>query len=387
MSFVTEPNDLEAERALAFFDLEMADLAIGVDLVRSLVLADDTGREVVVTDDDAGTVFPRLAFHRMLPQLAAAVAAGRVIIGHGLRTDLDRMLVSLAVQDLKLEQLLVRTGEVLRDVNVEFRVLKGLATSRLDHHGSERRTTVDVDLLVPPPELARAIKAFVDAGFERRYEIESLMDKGETLVDTTGWCVDLHTRLHSPARSLPDDFWALSERFEVNGISFDAMCRGARLGHAASHLALSWPSARRFSSLLDLVVLADLATAEDRWIAERMLRDTGVSDIVNRVTRRAACVVGRSDLVLGASGSHHLLDLLLRRAYDRSDDHLVAMKAATIYGMPARERLDVLENWVHPSAEYLARGGYSSRRDRVRKVVRRVGGSRGQGRQSELDRD
>jgi hypothetical protein len=196
------------------------------------------------------------------------------------------------------------------------------------------------------------------------------MDKGASWKAPSGVSLDLHTRLHTAGRALPESWWERTDTFIVAGCSFRALERGGRMAHAASHYALSYPNHRILSSLLDLVTISRLATDADRARAEQFLAELGVSDIVLRITRRAAVLVGDECVTLGRPGSRPL-DLALRKAYDRSDLDKVAVKLAKTFGMPRADKRRVVRNWIAPSADYLALGGYRSRWDRVAQVARR----------------
>jgi hypothetical protein len=49
----------------------------------------------------------------------------------------------------------------------------------------------------------------------------------------------------------------------------------------------------------------------------------------------------------------------------------MAIKLAKTYGMPWREKFGAIRGLVAPSDEFLAKGGYSSRTDRLVTLIRR----------------
>ena len=364
---------LSPSDALAFFDPFLAGADVAVDVIRALLNPGRNDAPVEIPRDSWQLVLDRVDFHRLFPQLASAGRDGRIVMNQSMSEGLDRVMSELTLKVLKLEQLLVVVGDEFQREGLEFLVLKGLATSHIDHVSPQERIAVDLDVLVRPGQLDTATEILESAGFGRPYELESLMDKGRAMRDSLGRHVDLHVRPHAPGKALGETWWNSTETFDLAGRKFKALPRGGRLGHAASHLALSWPSSRRFSSLLDMAVILEQSDDDDRDVAERFLDDVGVSDIVMRVTHLAATMLDRQDLVLGRP-SRWPHDRLLRRAYDRPDDDTIAMKLATIVGMPWGERDDVARNWIRPSQEYLRRGGYRSRTDRAVKVLRRAGG-------------
>jgi hypothetical protein len=266
--------------------------------------------------------------------------------------------------------MLLEVGDLFDRSGIMFLVLKGVATGRLDHPRPERRQAADVDVLVRIDDFDRAARVLAEARWVRPDAVSTLMDKGESWKAPNGVSLDLHTRPHTAGRALGEAWWERSDSFFVAGRPFRALERGGRLAHAASHYALSFPNHRILSSLLDLVTIGRLASAAERARAEEFLAEVGVSDLVHRITRRVAVLVGDERIVLGRPGSRPL-DLALRKAYDRSDLDKVALKLAKTFGMPRPDKARVVRNWVAPSADFLAMGGYSSRWDRVLQVVRR----------------
>jgi hypothetical protein len=325
---------------------------------------------VCLEPEDEQALPALLAYHRLLPQLIAAVAHGQLTGSDKFEAAVAQLPARLAVEGLRLEHLLLDVGERFDSAGVEFLVLKGVATSRLDHAGPELRQAADVDVLVHLDDFDRAGRALVEADFVRPDATATLMDKGGSWTAPSGLSIDLHTRPHTAGRALGNSWWDRADTFSVAGRSFRALERGGRLAHAASHYALSFPNHRILSSLLDLVTISRLATDIDRARAEQFLAELGVSDIVHRITRRAAVLVGRESVVLGRTSSR-ALDLALRKAYDRSDLDKVALKLAKTFGMPRTDKLRVVRNWIAPSEDFLTMGGYTSRWDRVLQVTRR----------------
>jgi hypothetical protein len=362
---------LTPEAALEFLDPGLPPGPAVVDLVRLLVAGDAPSHPIIVGEAGVGAeLVARLSYHRLLPQLIAGIAHGHVVAEGGVSDEMAPVETRLAVDGLRLELMLLEVGELLERADVEFLVLKGVATGRLDHAVTGLRQAADVDLLVRPYDFERAGLALTAAGFVRPAAEATLMDKGASWKAPNGVSLDLHTRPHTAGRALRASWWERSEIFNVAGRPFRALERGGRMAHAASHYALSYPNHRILSSLLDLVTISRLAVDADRARAQQFLAEVGVSDIALRITRRAAVLVGDESLVLGRRGSRPL-DLALRKAYDRSDLDKVALKLAKTFGMPGADKRRVVRNWIAPSADYLALGGYRSRWDRLAQVARR----------------
>lgn len=356
--------------ALRFFDPWLAEKPYGPDVVACLLVGTPPATEVHIPDGDLRVLIERVRYHRLEPQFIEAARQGWLGFDGDQQASIAQRSIKLALFGLELERLLITAGSILDSVGVDFLVLKGMATRQLDHSSGTMRQAVDVDLLVRETAYETAGDALLEAGFSPPSEATTLMDKGGAWRLPNGLSVDLHTRPHTAGRNAGQHWWATAEEFEVAGNPFRAFSRGGRLGHAASHLALSFPNHRVLSSLGDLYRIVDNATDGDRDEAERFLAELGVSDLVARITARSAAIVGDDRVVIGEAGNR-TLDRILRRAYDRPDLDKVALKLAKAYGMPWSGRRRVVKNWLFPSESYLEAGGYRSRLDRVSSVAAR----------------
>lgn len=72
------------------------------------------------------------------------------------------------VRVLSLERELISVVDLLAASAVETRVLKGTAVARLDYQEPALRSFIDVDILVHPADIDRAVHVLVTAGFVRR---------------------------------------------------------------------------------------------------------------------------------------------------------------------------------------------------------------------------
>lgn len=357
-----------ATRALEFLDPVLAGLSQGVDLVRVLLDPAYQTEPVQLESAEGSRAVQRIVNHHLQPQLAVAVQEGRVVVSDAMRHTIESLAMDFAMRTLTLEQLAVEVHEILSSVDVEFLVLKGVATGRLDHGDPVSRRTSDFDILVRPDTFDRCVAALSDAGFALRSDPD-LLDKGEAWESSAG-VVDLHTRPHTAGRSLDEYWWATSQPLKIAGREFRALSRAGRMAHAASHYSVSYPNHRIMTSLLDLLVISRGADDADRAGAERFLAGLGVSDLTARITTRAAVLIGDERVLLGQVGSGPL-NLMLRRAYDRPDLDLAAIKVAKTFGMPWHEKVTAIRRLVAPTHDYLVKGGYSSRTDRWVTLVRR----------------
>lgn len=367
-SEVDVSEGISSGEALAFLDPVLAEVSRGVDLVRVLLDGQQETDPIVLTGAEESAVASRLIYHRLHPQLAEAVGDGRIVLSDEMRASVEESVLGLAVRSLGLERFAVELAAILSSAGVEFLVLKGMATRYLDYADPLLRQTSDVDILVRPQRFETALAALAGSGFVRRKALD-LLDKGEAWESPAG-VVDVHTRPHAAGRFLGGHWWETSEVFLVAGHELRALARGGRLAHAASHYSVAYPNHRFLSSLLDLLVISRSSDDGDRAEAERFLREVGVSDITARITSRAAVLAGEPGVSLGREG-HRPLDVMLRRAYDRSDLDLAMIKLAKTFGMPWNEKGRAIRGLLFPTEEFLAEGGYRSRTDRLVALVQR----------------
>ena len=268
--------------------------------------------------------------------------------------------------------MLVEVGAALDATGVEFLALKGVATGHLDHQQPGLRQAADMDVLVRLADFDRRKRA-------RRRELSPTPTppwrswtraRPGTLPSATH-STSTTDRTPPGAPSASTGGGAASPSVSPDTNSVRSIARGGwRTLRATS--PLSYPNHRILSSLLDLIVISRLASDAERAGAERFLSEVGVSDLVHRITTRAAALVDDERIVVGRPGGRPL-DVALRRAYDRPDLDKVAMKPAKTFGMPLASRMRVLHKSVAPSEEFLEHGGYASgSQDRVSQVFRRL---------------
>ncbi len=371
MSADVVAHSTSSRRALRFFDPWLAEKPYGPDVVACLLVGAPPRDDPRVPDGELSQLAERVRRHRLEPQFIEAAQRGWLGLNPDQQARIARCSIGLALFGLELERLLITSGSILNKAGIDFLVLKGMATRQLDHPPGTLRQAADVDLLVREAAYQEAGNALLEAGFSPPGEATTLMDKGGAWRLPSGLSVDLHTRPHTAGRDLGEYWWTTAVGFEVAGNRFRALSRGGRLGHAASHLALSFPNHRTLSSLGDLYRIVNSASDADRREAERFLAEVGVSDLVARITARSVAVVGDERIAVGQTGDQ-ALDRILRRAYDRPDLDTVALKLAKVYGMPWPGRRRVLKNWLTPSETFLEAGGYKSRLHRIISVVART---------------
>ena len=166
---------------------------------------------------------------------------------------------SAMLRVLSLERELISVVDLLATSDIEVRVLKGSAFARLDYAQPALRSFIDLDILVRPTDIDRAVRVLVTAGFMRtlaqpRPGFDRRFDKGTTLASPTGYELDLHrTFVLGPWGALVDldGLWDRGQEFTIGGRTVHALSRANRFLHASYHAALGdWPL--RLGSLRDI---------------------------------------------------------------------------------------------------------------------------------------
>jgi len=98
---------------------------------------------------------------------------------------------SIMLRVLSLERELIAVVDLLAASAIEARVLKGSAVAHLDYPQLALRSFVDLDILVRPEDIDRAVRVLVATGFVRRLAeprpgFDRRFDKGTTLVSPAG---------------------------------------------------------------------------------------------------------------------------------------------------------------------------------------------------------
>ena len=145
-----------------------------------------------------------------------------------------------------------QVSKLLREVDIEPVVLKGLATSRMDYAHPDLRHTGDIDLLVRPEQLQDAVASLAAAGFTPKDPVQLNEEflKGETMVSGGGIEIDIHTRMTIVGGPLEES--AIEDPPPIDGLGARSFPLELRLVHAASHFFFGPPQHRRMSGLADI---------------------------------------------------------------------------------------------------------------------------------------
>jgi hypothetical protein len=285
----------------------------------------------------------------------------------------------LAITRLKLWAVSDEIQKLLATENIESRVLKGLATARLDYPKPEMRDTGDVDLLVRSDQLTRVVDLLLANSCRYHSPVHGDLDlgKGITLVHPMGAQIDLHTRLSLYARQ--DCNLLMANPQPIEGTSGFAMPLELRLLHAASHLVYSPPGTRRLSGVADISAILDRNEIDWNGV-RRAASDLGIERSAGLGLHVEAVLRGRNRDDLKDWEGPNLLE---RLSFARTKRALLMEKVlafSALEGFNARSRY--VRQWTAPNRESLkARGGLVAY---YRKMIpRRFGG---QGAKSDIER-
>jgi hypothetical protein len=262
------------------------------ELVRSIAAHGLPGATSLPRDPLSAADWTRLvqasASHRTLGYAVLAVEEGALVADEAQRGQLLDAQAAAMRQALVLERELLAAVRILEADGIPTRVLKGAAVAHLDHAAPTLRAFQDIDLLVAPTDIDRAIAALAAHGHQR-----------DLPPRTTGWDrrfakdialrtpgraeIDLHRTLVPGAfgfRIDLDELWDGARRFELAGRTLHALGAERRAMHAA--YALTAGEARpRLSAARDLAQIAAgdgfdldlLIGLAERWRADLLLAD------------------------------------------------------------------------------------------------------------------
>lgn len=199
---------------------------------------------------------------RVIPLLYEVASNDATDLTGAQRASAVEMQLDVAATMVRLEHGLLDVVTRLDERAIRFAVLKGAATAHLDYHDPSRRQFGDIDLLVDPGYLDRAISALSAAGWKQAYALprhherftHAVTLRSESLLE-----IDLHQRVaHRSLGALIPTKQLLDARapYEVAGHKLWALSGPDRLIHAAVHSVSSRGPYRRLSSAADVLLLA-----------------------------------------------------------------------------------------------------------------------------------
>lgn len=179
--------------------------------------------------------------------------------------ELRTLSLGIAIRNNHLWRQLSQVIERLEGAAVQVVVLKGLVLSHQIWGDIETRASCDLDLLVRPEDIERALHCVHELGFApvgeaaagwlpEQLRIEQEIHLWKEAAQTE---VDLHWRLHRPNyRMSPrtEELWERAGAVEINGQRFDTLGLSDNLMFLAMHAAKhDWSAARWLVDIAELL--------------------------------------------------------------------------------------------------------------------------------------
>jgi Uncharacterised nucleotidyltransferase len=220
-----------------------------------------------VVDDDTWTALLGWArAHNLVGQLwhAAPEIAKLTALQ---QATLDRAYEEAALPALAIEASTLEAHRLLADAGIEWRALKGFATSHLLYRNTAQRSSRDIDILVHPDDLSPTLDALapitaapaeVQAG-----PVRAAVLKERQITDTRGISIDVHQAIEGclvNSRLPIEPLFAEPQTIVVGGVELKACSAAAMFIHSVLH---STSGGAQLSTLPDLGRLARLAHPHD----------------------------------------------------------------------------------------------------------------------------
>jgi hypothetical protein len=323
--------------------------------------------------------------HRLLGALVEALEVGELPLTDDQLAHVRDRQLSWSIHALDLERLLMEVGACFEGAGIGLRVLKGVALAHTVYGDPSWRTFADLDVLVHPSQLDRAVEvaqaelggqravAEIRPGFDREFGKEAMLEVG-------GLELDLHRTVVSGPFGLTidlDDLAAGAGELHLGGRRFATLGPRGRYLHACYNLALGdYPV--RLAAVRDLLLVDGLggvcvgevvATARD-WHATAVVQRAG--QLVRELLGGPAppTLEALAGLTVPARERVALRSYLSpTRSYRRQVASLLAIRGV-------RPRLRYARGLLAPSAEYLASRGWTTR-THLRRATRRLRGRTG----------
>ncbi|HVW41023.1 MAG TPA: nucleotidyltransferase family protein [Amycolatopsis sp.] len=328
-----------------------------------------------LADADWAAVLEDAGKHRLTGLLDAAITANALPATHEQVRQARAAHRTAQLRVLTLEHELAGIAGLLERAGIETRVLKGSALAHLDYAEPGLRSYNDIDILLRPDDIERAVAELGTAGFTRtlaepRPGFDRRFDKGMTLRPAANYELDLHrTFVLGPWGRLVDidDLWDEGQELTVGGRRMRALSRPIRFLHTCYHAALgNWPL--RLGSLRDI---AEVLRTVDEGSVRRIARNWGVEAIVAAAvsdTRRLLGIGGWS-WVDGHVPSRREISWL--GLHTRTDKTFAAQAVATLRVLPWRDRPAYVRALVLPDSRYTA-GRHASPMSRFAYAIKEV---------------
>ncbi len=177
------------------------------------------------------------------------------------RNEIRERQIAAMCRCVELEYHLIAVSKLLSDHGIRSVVLKGGATAHLDYAEPSWREYSDIDLLVHPDDLSRAVDLIIGEGWEQGYALPVGHERFYHAITFVrdGVELDLHQRVGHRSLGLLVDTAELmhrSELFQVAGSELSALHPVDRMIHAAIHAATTKNlQIRKLSGSADVLLL------------------------------------------------------------------------------------------------------------------------------------
>jgi hypothetical protein len=325
-------------------------------------------------------LLPTVVAERLTGLLLAAIDDGDLPVTEDQAAAARRLGLQEVRNVLRLEAALVRVTGRLDELGVEHRVLKGPVLAHLVYARPDLRPFRDIDLLVPGPDIGRAVAMLVRNGGERRFRtcrpgFDERFAKGVNVRSFDGLDVDLHRTLALGPYGLaldPADLFATSTPFTIGDRRLLGLGASELLLHAGYHASLGdWPP--RLIPHRDVAELLLRGDADAERTLELAVRWKGEAPLSGAIRRATAWFGLDRDLPLVRWAFAHRSspwDVRAQSLYRAGDSSaLAAAGIVAIAGL--RDRWDYARMLLLPDRAYLAdhEGGYRSRWGHAARLV------------------
>ena len=311
-----------------------------------------------LSEQDWTAVLEGAGKHRLTGLLNAAITGGALPATAEQARQVRAAHRTAQLRVLTLEHELVAIVDLLTRAGIDTRVLKGSALAHLDYPDPGLRSYHDIDILLRPDDIERAVAALSAAGFTRtlaepRPGFDRRFDKGMTLRPSANYELDLHrTFVLGPWGRLVkiDELWDEGQELTVGGRSLQTLSWPNRFLHTCYHAALgNWPL--RLGSLRDI---AEMLRTDDGQAVRRIARAWGVEAIVATAvsdTQRLLAIPGWPwvDSFVPSRRDESWLGL-----HTRTDKTFAAQAVATLRVLPWRDKPAYVRALVLPDSRYTA---------------------------------
>jgi Uncharacterised nucleotidyltransferase len=274
---------------------------VSADELQSAVLRfglDDPPAPTAVDEAEWTEVLAWAEAHNLVGQLWHA-APQVVLLSSSQQARLDAVFEDAALPALAIEASTLDVNDLLNAAGIEWRTLKGFATSHLLYDDAAQRSSRDIDILVRPQDLARALEALapitaspaeVQAG-----PVRAAVLKERQITDIRGVSIDVHQAIEGclvSSRLPTEPLFADPQTIRVRGVELPACSAAAMFVHSVLH---STSGGAQLSTLPDLGRLARLVDPAHSIVAA-LLNDRSPRDLFVWSLERAADVIPVPDV-------------------------------------------------------------------------------------------